>query len=614
MVRTRTRSAVTSTIARPSRALDLAEVKRDIEGVLTTSQDWWPADFGHYGPFMIRMAWHSAAPIASSTGAAAAGPGSSASRPLNSWPDNGNLDKARRLLWPVKKKYGSSLSWGDLIILAGNVALESMGFATFGFAGGRIDAWEPDDDVYWGSGDRGGSATSATGERDLDNPLAAVQMGLICRPRGANANPDPLASAIDIRDTFGRMAMDDSETVALIAGGHVRQDARRGGPRGIRRTGAGGRAIAGQRTRLAEHLQHRQGRRHDHERARGDVDLSPDALGQRVLPHPVQLRWELFKSPAGAASQWRPKNGAGSDVVPEAHGPGRREPRMLTSISRSDSTRSMSRSRATSSTIPGEFADAFARAWFKLTHRDMGPVSRYLGAEVPGEELLWQDPIPANDRGTTAEDIAAAKAAIAEARLSVAQLVKTAWAAASCFRGSDKRGGANGGRIRSSRSAAGRRPADLALVLARLEEIQSGLNISFADLVVLAGNVRDRAGGCGGRGRGRGPVHPGPRRRGPGADRHRVVPAISSPRPTGSATTSATTAGSLRNITSSTRPALLGLTAPGDRPSVGGLRASGSTAAARRRGAHRPGRDAEHGLVRQPPRPRHVVDAGGRRG
>ena len=473
-------------------ALDLAEVKRDIEGVMTTSQDWWPADFGHYGPFMIRMAWHSAGTYRVFDGRGGGGTGQQRFAPLNSWPDNGNLDKARRLLWPVKKKYGSSLSWGDLIILAGNVALESMGFATFGFAGGRIDAWEPDDDVYWGSETEWLGDKRYTGERDLDNPLAAVQMGLIyVNPEGPNANPDPLASAIDIRDTFGRMAMDDSETVALIAGGHTF---------GKTHGAADPAAYVGPEPEAAPLQANGLGWLSTYNTGKGD-DTITSGLEVTWTYHPTRwdneffhilfsYEWELFKSPAGA-SQWRPKNGAGSDMVPEAHGPGRREPRMLTSdlALRFDPIyEPISRNFLDN---PGEFADAFARAWFKLTHRDMGPVSRYLGAEVPGEELLWQDPIPANDRGTTAEDIAAAKAAIAEAGLSVAQLVKTAWAAASCFRGSDKRGGANGGRIRlePQRSWAANDPADLALVLARLEEIQSGLNISFADLVVLAGNV-----------------------------------------------------------------------------------------------------------------------------
>ncbi len=472
-------------------ALDLAEVKRDIAALLKESQDWWPADFGHYGPLMIRMAWHSAGTYRVQDGRGGAGTGQQRFAPLNSWPDNGNLDKARRLLWPVKKKYGQALSWGDLIILAGNVALEDMGFSTFGFAGGRIDAWEPDDDVYWGSETEWLGDQRYTGERDLDNPLAAVQMGLIyVNPEGPNANPDPLASAIDIRETFGRMAMDDEETVALIAGGHTFGKTH----------GAGDAALVGPEPEAAPIEQAGLGWKSAYASGKG-LDAITSGLEVTWTYHPTRwdneffhilfaYEWELFQSPAGA-NQWRPKNGMGSDMVPDSFGSGKREPRMLTSDLALRFDPAYEKISRRFHDDPAAFADAFARAWYKLTHRDMGPISRYLGSEVPSEELLWQDPIPANELGTSADDIAAAKAAIAGSGLSVEQLIKTAWAAASSYRSSDKRGGANGGRIRlePQRSWAANDPADLATVLAKLEEIQSGLNISFADLVVLAGNV-----------------------------------------------------------------------------------------------------------------------------
>ena len=472
-------------------ALDLNEVKSDIAQVLTTSQDWWPADFGHYGPLMIRMAWHSAGTYRVMDGRGGAGTGQQRFAPLNSWPDNGNLDKARRLLWPVKKKYGKALSWADLMILAGNVALESMGFKTFGFGGGRIDAWEPDDDVYWGSETEWLGDTRYTGERDLDNPLAAVQMGLIyVNPEGPHANADPASSAIDIRETFGRMAMDDEETVALIAGGHTFGKTH----------GAGDAALVGPEPEGAPMHLMGLGWKSSYASGKG-IDAITSGLEVTWTYHPTRwdneffhilfgYEWELFKSPAGA-QQWRPINGGGDDMVPEADGSGRREPRMLTSdlALRVDPAYEKISRRFLEK--PEDFADAFARAWFKLTHRDMGPVTRYHGAEVPTETLIWQDPIPANELGTTAEDVAAAKAAIGEAGFTAAQLVKAAWAAAASFRSSDKRGGANGGRIRlePQRSWEVNDPRELAAVIAALEDIQGRTNLSFADLVVLAGNV-----------------------------------------------------------------------------------------------------------------------------
>ena len=473
--------------------LDLAEVKRDIEAVLTTSQDWWPADYGHYGPLMIRMAWHSAGTYRVQDGRGGGGTGQQRFAPLNSWPDNGNLDKARRLLWPVKKKYGKALSWADLMILTGNVALESMGFTTFGFAGGRVDAWEPDDDVYWGSETEWLGDARYTGERDLENPLAAVQMGLIyVNPEGPNGNPDPVGSGVDIRETFARMAMNDEETVALTAGGHTFGKAHGAADPGVNvgpEPEAAGLELQGLGWKNAF-----------------GSGVGTDAITSGVegawTPTPIQwdnsyfetlfaYDWELTKSPAGA-HQWRPANGAGAADVPDAADPTKRHAPMMTTADmamRMDPAYEKISRRFLEH--PDEFADAFARAWFKLTHRDMGPRSRYLGPEVPAEELLWQDPIPTNDRGTTAGDVAAAKAAIASSGLTVSQLVKTAWAAAASFRSSDKRGGANGGRIRlePQRNWDVNDPAELAVVLSSLEELQPQTNLSFADLVVLAGNV-----------------------------------------------------------------------------------------------------------------------------
>nr|WP_245889408.1 catalase/peroxidase HPI [Knoellia remsis] len=471
--------------------LDLAEVKKDIEAVLTTSQDWWPADFGHYGPFMIRMAWHSAGTYRVQDGRGGGGHGQQRFAPLNSWPDNGNLDKARRLLWPVKKKYGSSLSWADLMILTGNVALESMGFKTFGFAGGRTDEWEPDDDVYWGPEKEWLGDERYSGDRKLENPLAAVQMGLIyVNPEGPNANPDPALAAHDIRDTFGRMAMNDEETVALIAGGHTFGKTHGAADPG-EYVGPEPEAAPLQADGLGWISSYKSGKGADAITSGLEVTWTPTPTkwGQGFWDMLFGHEWELSKSPAGA-SQWVAKDAEAIIPAPDEGG-AKRLPTMLTTDLALRVDPAYEKISRRFHENPEAFADAFARAWFKLTHRDMGPVERYLGPEVPTEELLWQDPIPANELGTTAENIAAAKAAIAESGLDVSQLVKTAWAAASSHRTSDMRGGANGGRIRlePQRNWAANDPAELATVIAKLEEIASANNISFADTVVLAGNV-----------------------------------------------------------------------------------------------------------------------------
>lgn len=472
-------------------ALDLAAVKQDIAQVLTTSQDWWPADFGHYGPFMIRMAWHSAGTYRVADGRGGGGTGQQRFAPLSSWPDNGNLDKARRLLWPVKKKYGQSLSWADLMILTGNVALETMGFKTFGFAGGRVDAWEPDADVYWGPETEWLGDERYTGERDLENPLAAVQMGLIyVNPEGPNANPDPALSAVDIRETFKRMAMNDEETVALIAGGHTF---------GKTHGAASPDPHVGPEPEAGPLEQQGLGWISDYNSGKG-ADAITSGIEVTWTNNPTQwdngffdnlfnFDYELTQSPAGA-SQWVAKNAPASVPAPNEGG----EPR-LPSMTTADLALKVDPAYEAISRRfhenPAEFADAFARAWYKLTHRDMGPVDRYVGPEVPSEELLWQDPIPANSLGTSAEDIAAAKAAIAESGLTATQLVKTAWAAAGSFRSSDKRGGANGGRIRlePQRSWEANDPSELAGVISKLEDIAGAHNVSFADAVVLGGNV-----------------------------------------------------------------------------------------------------------------------------
>ena len=475
------------------KSLDLAAVKQDIEGVLTTSQDWWPADYGHYGPFMIRMAWHSAGTYRISDGRGGAGAGQQRFAPLNSWPDNANLDKARRLLWPVKRKYGQKLSWADLMVLAGNVALESMGFATFGFGGGREDVWEPDEDVYRGPEKEWLGDERYSGDRELEDPLGAVQMGLIyVNPEGPNGNPDPAASARDIRETFSRMAMNDEETVALIAGGHTF---------GKTHGAADPEEYVGAEPEAAPLEQQGLGWRNGYNSGKGADTITsglegawtqtPKAWDGSFLETLFGHEWELTKSPAGAA-QWKPRDGAAAGTVPDAHvATLTHAPTMLTTdlALRFDPVYEPIARRFREH--PDELADAFARAWFKLTHRDMGPVARYLGPEVPAEELLWQDPIPEATHELSAEDVAALKAQILDAGLSVSELVKAAWASASTFRGSDKRGGANGARIRlePQKGWEVNDPEELGTVLQTLEGIgrSFGKPVSLADLIVLGG-------------------------------------------------------------------------------------------------------------------------------
>lgn len=483
------------------KSLDLSAVKKDIYELMTTSQEWWPADYGHYGPFFIRMAWHSAGTYRVSDGRGGAGAGMQRFAPLNSWPDNVNLDKARLLLWPIKQKYGKKISWADLLILAGNCALESMGFKTFGFGGGREDLWEPQEEVYWGSEKKWlGGDDRYTGERDLENPLAAVQMGLIyVNPEGPNGKPDPVAAARDIRETFGRMAMNDEETVALIAGGHsfgkthgAADPSKYVGPEpvaaGIEDQGLGWKNSFGSGKGV-----HTIG-----SGLEGAWTTTPTKWSNNFFENLFEFEWELSKSPAGAF-QWKPKNGAGAGSVPDAHDPSlRHAPTMLTTdlALRFDPIYEKISRRFYEN--PDEFADAFARAWYKLTHRDMGPVVRYLGPEVPAEELIWQDPLPSVTHKLIDEaDIVALKALVLASGLSVSQLVTTAWASASSFRGSDKRGGANGARIRLApqKDWDVNNPIELEKVLTKLEGIQTvfnkgaadGKKVSLADLIVLAG-------------------------------------------------------------------------------------------------------------------------------
>ena len=483
------------------KGLDLAAVKKDLQALMTDSQEWWPADFGNYGPLFIRMAWHSAGTYRTGDGRGGAGAGQQRFAPLNSWPDNANLDKARRLLWPIKQKYVRKISWADLMILAGNVALESMGFKTFGFGGGREDVWEPEEGVYWGSEKTWLGDKRYSGERNLENPLAAVQMGLIyVNPEGPNSNPDPIAAAKDIREVFARMAMNDEETVALIAGGHAfgkthgAGDAKHVGPEpeaaSIEEQGLGWKSSFGT------------GKGADAITSGLEVTWTstPTKWSNDFLENLFGYEWELTKSPAGA-NQWRPKGGAGTDTVPEAHDPSkRRAPSMLTtdlSLRFDPIYEKISRRFLEN---PDQLADAFARAWFKLTHRDMGPRSRYLGPEVPAEELIWQDPIPAiNHELVDKKDIASLKRKIKASGLSISELVSTAWASTSTFRGSDKRGGANGARLSLApqKDWAVNQPEQLAKVLKTLESIQSEFNsaqssgkrISLADLIVLGGCV-----------------------------------------------------------------------------------------------------------------------------
>ncbi|MFI8966841.1 catalase/peroxidase HPI [Streptomyces sp. NPDC053493] len=480
-------------------ALDLAAVKRDIAEVLTTSQDWWPADFGNYGPLMIRMAWHSAGTYRISDGRGGAGAGQQRFAPLNSWPDNGNLDKARRLLWPVKKKYGQSISWADLMILTGNVALETMGFKTFGFAGGRADVWEADEDVYWGPETTWLGDERYTGDRELESPLGAVQMGLIyVNPEGPNGNPDPIAAARDIRETFRRMAMNDEETVALIAGGHTFGKAHGAGP--ADNVGADPEAAPLEQQGLGWKNSYGTGKGADAITSGLEVTwtTTPARWSHDFFKHLFEYDYELTKSPAGA-HQWVAKDAP--EIIPDAHDAEKKHrPTMLTTdlSLRFDPVYEQISRRFYEH--PEQFADAFARAWYKLTHRDLGPVVRYLGPEVPSEELIWQDPLPAREGELIdAADIASLKEQILGTGLSVAQLVGAAWAAAASFRGSDKRGGANGGRIRlePQRGWEVNNPDDLAQVLRALEGIQSSFNsaqtggkqVSLADLVVLAGTA-----------------------------------------------------------------------------------------------------------------------------
>ncbi|ACT07587.1 catalase/peroxidase HPI [Dickeya chrysanthemi Ech1591] len=483
-------------------SLDLDAIKKDLHALMTDSQDWWPADFGHYGPLFVRMAWHSAGTYRTGDGRGGAGAGQQRFAPLNSWPDNVNLDKARRLLWPIKQKYGQKISWADLMILTGNVALESMGFKTFGFAGGRPDVWEPEEDVYWGSETNWLSGDKRySGERSLENPLAAVQMGLIyVNPEGPNGNPDPIAAAKDIRETFSRMAMNDEETVALIAGGHTFGKTH----------GAGDAALVGPEPEAAGIEEQGLGWTSAFGSGKGGDTISsglevtwtqtPTQWSNYFFQNLFGYEWELTKSPAGA-HQWQPKGGAGAGEMPDAHDPSKRHvPTMLTtdlSLRFDPAYEKISRRFYEN---PDQFADAFARAWFKLTHRDMGPRARYLGPEVPAEELLWQDPIPVvNHTLVSEQDIADLKANVLASGLTVSQLVSTAWASASTFRGSDKRGGANGARVRLApqKDWAVNQPEQLAKVLGVLENIQSEFNqaqsdnkrISLADLIVLAGAV-----------------------------------------------------------------------------------------------------------------------------
>jgi len=487
------------------KSLDLHAVVKDLHALMTDSQDWWPADFGHYGPLFIRMAWHSAGTYRIGDGRGGAGAGQQRFAPLNSWPDNVNLDKARRLLWPIKQKYGRKISWADLMILAGNVALESMGFKTFGFGGGRADVWEPEEDIFWGPEGKWLADERYSGDRDLQKPLGAVQMGLIyVNPEGPDGKPDPVAAARDIRETFARMAMNDEETVALIAGGHtfgkthgaaVPAEYVGNEPEGagIEEQGFG--------------WKNKFGKGHGGDTIGSGLEVTwtttPTRWSNNFFTNLFSYEWELTKSPAGA-HQWRPKNGAGNGTVPDAHDPAKRHaPSMLTTDLALRFDPAYEKISRRFYEHPDQLADAFARAWFKLTHRDMGPIARYLGPLVPKEELLWQDPVPAVDHKLIGEkEIAALKTKVLESGLSISQLVTTAWASASSFRGSDKRGGANGARIRLApqKDWEINQPAELAKVLEKLESIQKEFNssqsngnkgkkVSLADLIVLGGSA-----------------------------------------------------------------------------------------------------------------------------
>lgn len=485
------------------KSLDFKALKKDMQDLMTDSQDWWPADYGHYGPFFIRMAWHSAGTYRLGDGRGGAGSGTQRFAPLNSWPDNANLDKARLLLWPIKQKYGNKISWADLMVLAGNVALETMGFKTFGFAGGREDVWEPEQDVYWGSESTWlGDEKRYSGDRDLENPLAAVQMGLIyVNPEGPGGNPDPKLAAHDIRETFGRMAMNDEETVALIAGGHTFGKTHGAGDPGEY---VGPEPAAASMEEMSMGWKNTMGSGHGVNTITSGLEgawtATPTQWSNSYFDNLFKYDWELYKSPAGA-QQWRPKNGGGAGTVPDAHDPNKTHaPFMLTTdlaLREDPAYEKISRHFHEN---PEEFADAFARAWYKLTHRDMGPKERYLGPEVPKEELIWQDPIPSvNHNLVNSEDIENLKAKILDSGLTVSELVGTAWASASTYRHSDKRGGANGARIRLApqKDWEVNNPSQLAKVLSKLESIQKEFNeaqsdnkkVSLADLIVLAGNA-----------------------------------------------------------------------------------------------------------------------------
>ena len=484
------------------KSLDLNAIKKDLYDLMTTSQDWWPADYGHYGPFFIRMTWHSAGTYRISDGRGGGGSGSQRFAPLNSWPDNGNLDKARLLLWPIKQKYGKKISWADLLILAGNCALESMGFETFGFAGGRQDIWQPEEDIYWGSETEWLGDKRYTGDRELENPLGAVQMGLIyVNPEGPNGNPDPLASAVDIRETFGRMAMNDEETVALIAGGHTFGKAHGAADPG---------KYVGREPAAASIEEQGQGWKNTYGSGHGDDTITSGIEGAWT-PNPTKwdhgffevlfgYEWELTKSPAGAY-QWTPTEASAADMAPAAHDPSKKQALMMTTADmalKKDPIYSAISKRFYEN--PQEFADTFARAWFKMTHRDMGPITRYLGPDVPKEVMIWQDPVPeATHKPINDQDIDSLKESILTSGLSISQLVSTAWASASTFRGSDMRGGANGARIRLApqKDWEVNNPSELSKVLSTLENIQKKFNVeqhdnkevSLADLIVLGGNV-----------------------------------------------------------------------------------------------------------------------------
>jgi catalase-peroxidase len=486
--------------AKEFKKLNYAGLKKDLKKLMTDSQDWWPADWGHYGGLFIRMTWHSAGTYRTFDGRGGGGTGNQRFAPINSWPDNGNLDKARRLLWPIKKKYGNKISWADLMILAGNVALESMGFKTFGFGGGRVDIWEPEDDIYWGSETKWLGDNRYTGDRQLENPLGAVQMGLIyVNPEGPNGNPDPVASGRDVRETFARMAMNDEETVALVAGGHTFGKAH----------GAGDPKLVGPEPEGAPIEEMGLGWKNKFGTGKG-IHTTTSGIEGAWKPNPTRwdngyfemlfkYEWELVRSPAGA-QQWRAKNVEPKDMIPDAHDPKIKHAPMMTTADlslRFDPAYEKISRRFLNE--PKAFADAFARAWFKLTHRDMGPKARYLGPEVPKEELIWQDPVPAfKGQKLSDSDLSALKKKILKSGLSVTQLVSTAWASASTFRGSDMRGGANGARIRLApqKDWEANQPKELAKVLAKLESIQTEFNkkskkkkLSLADLIVLAGNL-----------------------------------------------------------------------------------------------------------------------------